>query len=208
MMTKPLNSMKGRLPLFLLISFLTVICGLFILSSQDSALFVSAGAELEDIEEIEEIEEVTEAGTPGFLEYLGRMHPALVHFPIGWLIMLVLIDLGAFVLRLESFEKWGLYVLIGSVLSFVPAIITGLLNASYLQDNASTLTTLAWHRNLNLLMAGLCVVALILRLKYRNRIAGGVKWAYLGLILIASVLMMAAGHMGGKMVFGENYLPF
>ena len=42
----------------------------------------------------------------------------------------------------------------------------------------------------------------------RNRIEGAVKWIYLGLIFVSASLVGLAGHLGGKMVFGESYLPF
>ncbi|MFH2006940.1 MAG: DUF2231 domain-containing protein, partial [bacterium] len=62
----------------------------------------------------------------GLKRLLGRLHIPWVHLPIGWLILLFLIDVGALVFRREGWERWGLYALAGTVLVLVPAVITGL----------------------------------------------------------------------------------
>jgi uncharacterized membrane protein len=164
--------------------------------------------EEEIIEELEEITVVVPEKAIGFWEILGRLHPAVVHFPIGWLMMVVIIDMVAFILGKDEWASWGLYVLIGTVLSFAPAIFTGFLNASSLSPDSPSLSLMETHRNLNLLVAVLCAAALVLRIKKGNALEGGSKWSYLGLILISAALLALSGHIGGKMVFGENYLPF
>lgn len=164
--------------------------------------------EEEIIEEIEEIEVVVPEKAIGFWEILGRLHPAVVHIPIGWLMMVVIIDMVAFVLGKDEWARLGLYALIGTVLSFFPAIITGLLIASSIPSDSPSLSLMETHRNLNLLVTALCVAALALRIRKRNALEGGPKWSYLGLILLSAALLTLSGHLGGKMVFGENYLPF
>ena len=64
------------------------------------------------------------------------------------------------------------------------------------------------HRNVMLAALGCTVVALVLRLWRKNQLAGAVYYAYLGFLLVATALMSLGGHLGGKLVFGEDYLPF
>ncbi len=169
--------------------------------------------EIEDVEDVEEVAVVTASGAPGaaapgLYEYTGRMHPAVVHFPIGWLVLLLLVDLGAFVLRRSGWEKWGLYVLIGTVASFVPAIVTGFIRGNHLPNDAGVLAEMADHRNLALVMAGLTTLALGIRLWRRNDLQRAYRYVYLLLIVASSALVLLTGHEGAKMVYGENYLPF
>ncbi len=165
------------------------------------------GQSIEEIEELEDIEIVEPQQPPGFLEILGRFHPAVVHIPIGWLMMVVIIDLVTFVVGREDWAEWGFYALGGTVLSFFPAILTGFLKASTLATDSPIFSLMETHRNLNMLVVSLCILAFLVRLGKRNRLEGRVRQLYLGLILLSAALLTISGHIGGEMVFGENYLP-
>jgi hypothetical protein len=64
------------------------------------------------------------------------------------------------------------------------------------------------HRNLNIVSAILCLGALLLGYPKRESLRGPRRWFYIGLLVAAAIIVLIAGHLGGKMVFGENYLPF
>jgi len=182
--------------------------------------------ELEEIEEVETIEEVdvvpaggggagTAAGGEGagekrlgFAETAARMHPALVHLPIGWLLLLLLVDLVGVGLAREPFRAVGPWIGVLTVLAFVPAAATGLLRQSFPPYDRVADPLLVTHRTLMLAVAGVTLVAVALRLLRRNRLTGAWKWAYLVLLAGAAATITIAGHLGGKLVFGENYLPF
>jgi len=141
----------------------------------------------------------------GLIAIVGRMHPAVVHFPIAWLLLLSLVDFLALGLGLEELRKYGPYLLGLTILSFCPAATSGFLNyAEYGEPN----TLAGLHRNLMLTAVGLCAVGLVLRLLGRNRLDGALKWVYLGLLGAAALTVSVGGHLGGKLVFGEDYLPF
>jgi uncharacterized membrane protein len=167
----------------------------------------------DEAEEVTTVSEVpvlasSQGNSPGFFGTLGRMHPAVAHLPIGWLFFLLLIDLGAYLLDRPVFEKVGIYVLAGTVLSFIPGIVSGFLRAQELTGSAAFPPTMALHRNLIMGMASVCTLALFIRLLGHNQVRGFWKWTYLCLVTTACVLIGFAGHLGGKMVFGENFLPF
>lgn len=166
----------------------------------------------DEIEVVTDVAEAPAAKAPGqattTLNLLGRMHPMLVHFPIGWLLLLMLIDLAAFWFKREDFATMGLYLLIGTMLSFFPAIIAGFLRMDELTGDVNVPAVMKLHRNLILATAVLTAAALALRLSKRNRLCGFWKVGYFGLTTAATLLMSVAGHLGGKLVFGENYLPF
>jgi uncharacterized membrane protein len=188
--------------------------------------------EVVEIEEAEEVEEVTPTpaatgtaaapsgvaapaptpapapGSPTTLDYIGRLHPALVHLPIGFLVLVLLLDLLALAAGREGLGPCGLGGLALAVLAAIPAVVTGLIRAAYLPTDAQTVAQIASHRNLALAATAVAAVALVVRLVRRNRFNGGVRWAYLALVLVAAMLIAAAGHNGGKLVFGESFLPF
>lgn len=174
-----------------------------------------AGAD-EEIEEIEEVEvvEATPAGSPPklaeptFLENVGRMHSAFVHLPIAWLVLLLLVDLLGLGLGKELFAKVGLPLAVLTVLSFMPAALTGMLNYSHKPENWSAEELAALHRNLMIAGAFVLTLATALRFALRKRFAGAPKWSYLALVAISLALVSISGHLGGKLVFGDSYLPF
>jgi|GEM_PF-863393 len=202
----------------LLTCFFLVACQVLILDFNEGIAQEAAQTEqVEEIIEIEDIEEIEEI-TPGDAgefeavsvpELLGRLHPAIVHLPIGWLMMVFIIDAVTFVLKKANWEQWGFYALAGTVLSFVPAMTTGFLNADYqLAASADRLELITTHRNLIIAVATICVLAFLIRFSKRHGLVGVHKLIYLGLISAATGLIGLAGHMGGKLVFGVNYLPF
>lgn len=165
----------------------------------------------EEIEELDSFEdfEIVEADTaPGLPELAGRLHPALVHFPIGWITLVLLLDLLALVLGRRELEQAGLWVLALGVLAFLPAVATGLLRAGTLTVSAGIYYPVETHRNLAFLVLFICLVALATRFRARKNFTGTVRWVYLAMMAAAAGLIGFVGHLGGKMVYGENFLPF
>jgi uncharacterized membrane protein len=123
--------------------------------------------------------------------------------------MLLIIDTVTFVLKKTSWERWGFYTLTGTILSFVPAMTTGFLNArNQLSSSADRLALITTHRNLIIAMGTICVAAFVLRVSRRAGLTDVSRRVYLCLIYIAAGLIGLAGHLGGKLVFGVDYLPF
>ncbi len=162
----------------------------------------------QEFEMVEDVVDVTEEETDlGFLEIIGRMHPATVHFPIGWLFLLFLTELIAVIYDKPGWHKAGFYILIMVVLSLVAAAVTGLINASYHQFEGEEQSLMITHRNLNYVVTGLCLLALGIRVAQR-RLAGYLHAVYLTFVIAAAIIVLISGHLGSKMVFGLKYLPF
>ena len=166
------------------------------------------GADPAEIEEVQDVSAVEPPGRPSALGLLGRFHPALIHFPIAWVFLLQLVETIALINRREEWRRMSLFVLILACLSFIPAAATGFLRAASVGSDPEFRSLMVTHRNMNVAAALLCMGALALRLGLPRQFASRLRWLYLLLLSVCAVLLLVAGHLGGKMVFGQGYLPF
>jgi len=198
---------KARLCLFFLILAVALAFPLAPLVAQETA-GDGAAEEIEEFEVIDDFEIVETEKALGFSELLGRLHPAMVHFPIGWITLLLLLELATVLLGRRELEPAGRWVLALGILGFLPALATGFLRADQFTVSAGIDSPVFLHRNLALLTLLICVAALALRWKAGKTLGGAMRWAYLTLVAMAVLLIGYVGHLGGKMVYGENFLPF
>jgi uncharacterized membrane protein len=136
------------------------------------------------------------------MQIIGRLHPSMVHLPIGWLLLLVLLE----ILEIRRKERLGPVapiVLVISVFLWAAAIATGLLRAEETPPDAVVLN----HRNLMLISGGLVLLSLPARLgnAQMTRLRNIAYWVFLG---AAVVIMVWGGHIGGRVARGPGYLPF
>jgi uncharacterized membrane protein len=160
------------------------------------------------IEEVQEVSAVESPARPAGGGFLGRLHPALVHFPIAWVFLLQVVEVPALITRREEWRKMGLYLLILACVSFLPAVVTGFFRAASASSDPEFRALMLTHRNLNIAAGAVCLGALALRLGLPNQFERGMRWVYLLLLSVCALLLFVAGHLGGKMVFGQGYLPF
>jgi uncharacterized membrane protein len=121
---------------------------------------------------------------------------------------LALVDFLGVGLRREFWGRAGTIVLVATMVSILPTAATGLLLAAHQNEDAAWHSLMVTHRTLNLTVASLVAVALVLRILRRNRLEGPWRIVYLGLVLLATGMVLVAADFGGRMVYGPNYLPF
>lgn len=164
------------------------------------------------VEEIEIVDAGDDApagpGPADFWDFVGRLHHGVVHLPIGWLLLMVLLDIAAFGFNRRAAEDVGLWTLGLTVLSFVPGIVTGMLRAAHLRDAPEIAVLVGQHQAMIFITFGLAALAFGVRWLNRERLIGGMRGAYLTLIGLAAGLMLVAGHWGGRIVFGPDFLGF
>lgn len=201
---------KMRFSRLVLLSFCLVSALLVFQVKASDSTAAKAAPDTGKIEEIQDVTpvEVPPAAQPGLMELVGRIHPAVIHFPIAWLTLLLLIETVALFTGKAEWSRFGLYVLILTLLSFIPAVTTGLILAKSQESDPDIIKLVTLHRNINLSVVLICVIAFILRLARAEKLQGRARLPYYLLILVSTALIMFSGHLGGKMVFGENYLPF
>ena len=158
--------------------------------------------------DVDDAEDETVEG--GFIDVVGRLHPPAVHFPIAMVCFLLLVEVLALGLGRRRFQEIGLFTAAAATLSFLPAVVTGLLRAAAMPMVQEAALLTSTHRNIMIASAVAMVTALIIRIAGGRKIARGVKWIrwiYLSLVLTAALLALYGGHLGGALVFGEDYSP-
>lgn len=129
--------------------------------------------------------------------FFGRFHPLLVHLPIGMLMVAFLLEGLGRVKRLAFLSAAVLPVMIFGALSAILSCIAGYLlslSGGYEED------ALALHQWLGIAVAVIAVALCFLhRLVLLKRL-----WFPLSGLMI--VLLSAAGHYGGSLTHGDDYL--
>ncbi|HOU54599.1 MAG TPA: DUF2231 domain-containing protein [Myxococcota bacterium] len=171
---------------------------------------VRADSPEEAVEEVEEVEAVAAEPTPapGWLDVVGRFHVAVVHFPIAWIAITLLLDLLAFGLGRRELGQAGLWTLGAGVLSYGPGVLTGLLRQGGISQTEAVQALVETHERLILASLAVAAVALVWRWRNRRALEGGARLLYLALLATACALVFLGAHLGGKVAWGPNHLPF
>lgn len=135
--------------------------------------------------------------------FIGRFHPAIVHFPIGFLLIAALLELG---------RRWGKIAVSENVVVFI--LLWSAISATF-ACGAGYLLSLSGGYDVNLLDnhmgkgIGVAVFAwaawLVKSDKLQKALPAG-ELIYLPAILVATALTLSAGHDGGSLTHGEGYL--
>lgn len=133
--------------------------------------------------------------------FLGRLHPLLVHLPIGVFLLLGILEAAGLASRARSLSwlpaitrgQRTLILAIGAVVSVLTAAMGWLLARSGDYDPA----LVNWHRWLGVATAGAAIVLL-----------GVSRWrrAYGPALVLTLVLLVVAGDAGGRITHGSDYL--
>lgn len=132
-------------------------------------------------------------------EFIGHLHPALVHLPIGiLLIALLLIWLSRKKQYNISPAIINLVLLIGAI-SAVLACLTGYLLS--LSDDYDT-SLVSWHMWMGISVA---FASFLLYIKIVNR-QMGLTYKIISVALL--ILIFITGHLGGQITYGSNFISF
>ncbi len=138
-----------------------------------------------------------------FLFFVGRFHPILLHLPIGALIVLFLMEtINSFRSELNLNAACDI-LLWFSVLSIIPTISLGFLLASSGNYEDELLN---FHKWLGWFTALICVWLVVFRQQKSPKNPNGVSRFYQVFLTINVVLISLAGHYGGHLTHGEDYL--
>ena len=130
------------------------------------------------------------------LKYLGKFHPLVLHLPIGSLLMTFLL------LLVSKYQKVSLKkaIRIGIDFSFAGALMASLMGYLLSLDEAYDYNTLKFH-----FWAGIVTLLLSFSLCFLHRMRGR-ESLFFGSYVLTLIALMIAGHKGGQITHGEDYL--
>jgi len=130
------------------------------------------------------------------LKYVGKFHPLVLHLPIGSLLMTFLL------LVISRFQKARLEkaIRIGVDFSFAGALTASLMGYLLSLDEAYDFNSLKFH-----FWAGIITLILSFSLCVLHRMKDKEN-LFLGSYLLTLVALTVAGHKGGQITHGEDYL--
>lgn len=145
----------------------------------------------------------TEADPFWLWQFLGRLHPLAVHFPVGLLLFAAVLEL----FTLKNFHSKyrpgiNLLVLFGAVAAILAAVL-GLVLANNEDYGGDTLDLHQWTGIATAILGGLAFL-LLLRVKPNSQ-AVQVK-LYRGVIFTTAIGVSVAGHFGASLTHGDEYL--
>ncbi|MFP6581142.1 MAG: c-type cytochrome domain-containing protein [Candidatus Hydrogenedentota bacterium] len=134
---------------------------------------------------------------------LGRFHPIVLHFPIGLLVAVFLLELAGIFRRFHNIEAahW-LLLLLGTGAAIVAATFGVFLSWEGGYDE----TTVFWHQWTGIGVAVLAVVAVALRVSVDRSLNHSTQNAYRFVLFANVILVSVAGHFGGNLTHGSAYL--
>ena len=133
--------------------------------------------------------------------FLGRFHPLLVHLPIGFLILAILIEIYCSIFKIKINRRIVNFTWFIAFFSSVLTTILGLLVAEtghYIDEN------LFMHKIFGLSLTAISFISWFLRLSiFSNLFSSSLKTLSNTIII---VLLTLTGHYGGNLTHGETYL--
>lgn len=136
------------------------------------------------------------------LQFLGRLHPLAVHFPIGVLVVALFFESLTIGGKRQSLrEGIRLMVFSGAIFALLSAALGWLLSV---QDDYTGELVLD-HRNIGIATAILAIITtLLLRATQKGQLPN--FFVYRTGLFVTVVVLTIAGHLGATLTHGEDYL--
>ncbi|MBI1191356.1 MAG: hypothetical protein GC200_11835 [Tepidisphaera sp.] len=145
------------------------------------------------------------------LEVFGRLHPVMLHLPIGLVTAIAGIEGWRLVSRDPACPHAPRVL---GVLAGASALLAALMGLTLARDPAYTSESIFWHQYLGIAFA-LCVLVmsvLLIRADHARSAAptlpgiNGRDRAYLLALLMTLGVMVPTGHLGGEISHGEGFI--
>lgn len=139
---------------------------------------------------------------------VGRLHPLVVHFPIALLAAGMLFELFALAFRRERAKPTnaGLACVVVGAIGAGVAAWAGWMNAEAEPHGRGVADLIEVHRWLGIATVVLALVALVAGAIGKTGRARAMTAAYRVALVLAAGVVAVAGHWGGSIVYGEDYL--
>jgi uncharacterized membrane protein len=136
-------------------------------------------------------------------QFLGRLHPLIVHFPIGLLIMAMVLEFFTLHKRNQELRSAINILLIIGALSAAAAVIFGLLLKTQDQYSGSALSIHQWS---GIATAVLAAVAMVLHRIIIKHDKQHLLKTYRAILIFTVMGVTVAGHYGASLTHGSDFL--
>lgn len=134
--------------------------------------------------------------TPDIVLFFGRFHPLLVHLPIGFLVLLVVLESLARFRRFRGANACAGYVLALLVPFALASAACGWLLSLSGDYNGDLLRV---HRLLGFAIVFLCVLVAVFHWRQWKR-------TYVVFLYVSAIVLAITSHFGGSLTHGSDYL--
>lgn len=135
---------------------------------------------------------------PPWLQVFGRMHPMVLHLPIGFLILVVLLVLFRSGFKRKSFQNLLNFVL---YLSALAAVVTALMGIILSEEGGYEQGPLNLHLASGIAVSILSTVLLLLSLFLEDE-----KKVFNFVLGLTFIILILAGHFGSVLTHGDDFL--
>jgi uncharacterized membrane protein len=131
---------------------------------------------------------------PSWLQSFGRLHPLLLHLPIGLLILTGILLATRKYFENESFDSLISFLL---HLTALTTSLTALMGLFLSHEGGYAAAELFWHKWLGVLLSFLCSSLLIIQSR---------KKFFQPTIAVSLMVLIVTGHLGANLTHGENFV--
>lgn len=139
---------------------------------------------------------------PTSTRFLGRLHPLVVHLPIGILLLTALLELAS---RRPAWAGVREAVPTGLALGTLTAVVSAAAGWLLAEEGGYESAMLDWHRILGIGVAVTAALAWAADHARRRGSALGAR-SYPALLTLSVACLFGAGHLGGSLTHGADYL--
>jgi uncharacterized membrane protein len=144
----------------------------------------------------------------GVIAWFGRLHPAVVHFPIALVLAAALAEILGTLKGGESYAFAARFMLYCAAATGVVAAILGFTAAAGQSYSGQQAVNFTFHRILGVTTPVMIVLALGLSESARRTGEEWQKTAYQAVLFIAAILVVMTAYLGGTLVFGVEHTLF
>lgn len=141
-------------------------------------------------------------------DFVGQLHPAVVHFPVALLVAAALAEVIDAIRGGEQFAITTRFCLRIAALGAIAAAVTGWINAADKTFLEEVVVIVQRHRWLGVAVAVLSVMLLIVEWQVCKRQSKAGRLVFRIILIVTTVLVSITGHLGGKLVYGPDYLSW
>jgi uncharacterized membrane protein len=135
--------------------------------------------------------------------FFGRLHPLIVHLPIGFLVLAAIMDIASYFKRFSSFKEAVPFVLLLGAIAASFACLLGWLLSTAGDYNTNILEK---HKYTGIATAVLSFAMFYLTTPHFNRFVQ-ISSKLFSILMVALLgLMSFSGHQGGSLTHGTEYL--